>query len=184
MILLNEIVEVLITPHLDVLPTAGEMTTVVGATRGGNERILLVEDDAMVRDQIVRQLEFLGYSIATALDGHDALRLIKGRDTFDLMITDVMMPGGINGWQLGQTIRNIRPSMPVLFISGFSDDAAEKDRRAVSDFLLLRKPFGQRIGRKHPPCIGNQGGGHMTAWRSSKEICRQTFAEFLPTYRA
>ena len=131
-------------PAAPVDATAGEMTTVLGAIRGGNERILLVEDDAMVRDQIVRQLEFLGYSVATAPDGHEALRLINGRDTFDLVITDVMMPGGINGWQLGQTIRDIRPGMPTLFISGFSNDAAEKDRGAVSDFLLLRKPFGQR----------------------------------------
>ncbi len=130
-------------PAAPVDATAAEMTTLRGTIMGGNERILLVEDDAMVRDQIVRQLEFLGYSIVTARDGHEALRLINDCETFDLMITDVMMPGGINGWQLGQAIRDIRPRIPVLFISGFSDDVAEKDRRAVSDFLLLRKPFGQ-----------------------------------------
>ena len=130
-------------PAAPVDATAAEMTTLRGTIMGGNERILLVEDDATVRDQIVRQLEFLGYSIVTARDGHEALRLINDCETFDLMITDVMMPGGINGWQLGQAIRDIRPGMPVLFISGFSDDVAEKDRRAVSDFLLLRKPFGQ-----------------------------------------
>ncbi|MEJ0007048.1 MAG: ATP-binding protein [Steroidobacteraceae bacterium] len=170
-------------PAVPVDATASEMTTVRGTIKGGNERILLVEDDAMVRDQIVRQLEFLGYNIATALDGHDALRLINGCDTFDLMITDVMMPGGINGWQLRQKIRDIRPAMPVLFISGFSDDAAEKDRRAVSDFLLLRK---RRSDRE------NWTKASVVHWqpRRSRDLMAQLegnlppdLAEYLPTYR-
>jgi CheY-like chemotaxis protein len=135
-----------VTLYLPAAPageSVGEATITV-ATIGGNERILLVEDDAMVRDQIARRLEVLGYGVAAAPDGHEALRLINGGDPFDLVITDVMMPGGLNGWQLGQRIRDIRPRIPVLFISGFSDDANEKDSSADAGFHLLRKPFGQR----------------------------------------
>ncbi len=124
--------------------TARDSTTVIVAMIGGQERILLVEDDTMVRDMVGGQLQALGYTVTTAPDGHEALRLINTSDAFDLVITDVMMPGGLNGWQLGQKIRNIRPRMPVLFITGFSEDTPAKNKVALADFHLLRKPFGQR----------------------------------------
>ncbi len=99
----------------------------------------------MVRDLIAGQLQSLGYSVVTAFDANDALqRLTTEHKSFDLVITDVMMPGGINGyWELGQKIRRTRPHIPVLFVTGFSEDAPIMNNIAVADFHLLRKPFGR-----------------------------------------
>lgn len=122
----------------------GDTTTVIIAMIGGTEHILLVEDDVMVRDLIAGQLQSLGYSVVTAFDANDALQRLTEHKSFDLVITDVMMPGGINGWELGQKIRRTRPHIPVLFVTGFSEDAPIMNNIAVADFHLLRKPFGQR----------------------------------------
>ena len=112
-----------------------------GEIRGGTERILLVEDDDLVREHVAKQLTGLGYRVATASNGDEALALFEGDRDFDLLFTDVVMPGGINGRQLAKSILTISPDLPVLFTSGYTENAIVHHGRLDSGVLLLSKPY-------------------------------------------
>jgi PAS domain S-box-containing protein len=108
---------------------------------GGKERILLVEDDPMVREVTRRILIGVGYEVIPAAGPEAALELAaSGVAEFDLLLTDVVMPG-INGPELSKRLRELRPGTPVLFMSGYTDDALSRINLAVSDISLLQKPF-------------------------------------------
>jgi CheY-like chemotaxis protein len=107
---------------------------------GGRETILLVEDDALVRGYAHDQLVGLGYMVLTATNGLEAIEAVRGRADIDLLFTDVVMPGGLNGRELADVVRRIRPNLPVLFTSGYSD-AITHDGRLDADVLLLSKPY-------------------------------------------
>lgn len=102
--------------------------------------VLLVEDDAAVRAALQRMLASNGYSVLTAADGEAAIRLASEVHT-DLVLTDVAMPG-LNGRETAERIRETHPDMPVLFMSGYTDDAVL--RRGLGDRVtpFLQKPFG------------------------------------------
>ena len=108
---------------------------------GGTETILVVEDDAMVRRFVVAQLTALGYRTLTANNGAAALAIVDGGADFDLLFTDVIMPGGINGRQLAEAVRERRPDLKVLFTSGYSENAIIHHGRLDSGVLLLQKPY-------------------------------------------
>jgi signal transduction histidine kinase/DNA-binding NarL/FixJ family response regulator/HAMP domain-containing protein len=108
---------------------------------GGNETILVVEDDAMVRRFVVAQLTALGYRALTANSGAAALAIVDAGTDFDLLFTDVIMPGGINGRQLADAVRERRPGLKVLFTSGYSENAIIHHGRLDSGVLLLQKPY-------------------------------------------
>ena len=91
--------------------------------RGGHETILVVEDDPLVRGQVVAQLGSLGYAIISAEDGPAALALVELGAAFDLLFTDMIMPGGMTGRQLADEVAKRRPSLRVLYTSGYSEDA-------------------------------------------------------------
>ena len=110
----------------------------------GNELILLVEDKMELSAIAARQLTSLGYTVRVAGDGRSALEILHGDDRFDLLFTDVVMPGGMNGYQLAELARQLRPEMAVLFTTGFarapnpgSSDGGEPRR-------LLSKPYHRR----------------------------------------
>jgi signal transduction histidine kinase len=111
------------------------------ARPGRGALILLVEDDPLVRDQVARQLQSLGYGVTTAADGRAALDILAGDETFALLMTDIVMPGGLNGRQLADQARLLRPTLPVLFISGYTDDAIVREGRLGSKASFLPKPF-------------------------------------------
>src|SRR5262249_46181358 len=90
---------------------------------GGSETILVVEGDPLVRDFVVRQLQSLGYRTIAAVHGPEALSRVDGGAAFDLLFTDVIMPGGMNGRQLADEILRRRPGTRVLFTSGYTDHA-------------------------------------------------------------
>ena len=108
---------------------------------GGCEHILLVEDDELVRHHVSRTLTSLGYTVTTAFNGPDALqKLQKGAESFDLLFTDVIMPGGMNGRELVSSALLLRPQLKVLFTSGYtSDDVAMLNLAA--ECQLLSKPY-------------------------------------------
>jgi PAS domain S-box-containing protein len=109
--------------------------------QGGGETILLVEDDAMVRDFVVTQLRSLGYTVVTAASGNAALSEVESGTAFDLLLTDVIMPGGMNGRQLADEVSRRRPGARILYTSGYSEDAIMHHGRLDRGMMLLSKPY-------------------------------------------
>jgi PAS domain S-box-containing protein len=106
----------------------------------GHERVLLVEDDPQVRGAVLVQLRSLGYAVTDVASGQAAIDLLKQGGGFDLMLTDVVMPG-IGGPQLADEIRRGWPAMKLLFMSGYSENAAIAHGRVAADARVLSKPF-------------------------------------------
>jgi PAS domain S-box-containing protein len=108
---------------------------------GGNETILVVEDDPMVRTYVLAQLASLNYKTLSAGNGAEALAIANSGAQFDLLFTDVIMPGKMNGGELADEMAKRRPSLKVLFTSGYTQDAMVHHRRLDSGVLLLAKPY-------------------------------------------
>jgi CheY-like chemotaxis protein len=108
---------------------------------GQHETILVVEDDALVRGYVIAQLGGLGYRTLVASDGAAALALVDQGAEFDLLFTDVIMPGGMNGRQLADAVVARRPGMKVLYTSGYTDDAIVHEGHLDPGVALLRKPY-------------------------------------------
>jgi CheY-like chemotaxis protein len=109
---------------------------------GGNETILVVEDDPLVRRNAVMQLASLGYKTLEASTGADALRLIDGDGGgIALLFTDVVIPGGMNGRQLADAIALKQPAIKVLYTSGYTQNAIVHQGRLDPGVLLLGKPY-------------------------------------------
>ena len=105
----------------------------------GEEVILVVEDNASIRGVVVRQLETLGYHTLLAGSGDEALEIISGGAAVDLLFTDVVMPGALDGRALAKAARRLRPALQVLFTSGFTAAAAAGENDLGSN--LLSKPY-------------------------------------------
>ena len=134
----------------------------VGGLPGGSEHILLVEDDANVRNQAMRILQELGYEV-TAAAGPDAAALIhddlwpeRGPHPVDLILTDVVMPG-MSGVELVRRVRTKREDVPALFMSGYLDPMAEGGTNAGRD-TYLPKPFTRdELARSVRMALGSSG---------------------------
>jgi CheY-like chemotaxis protein len=107
----------------------------------GHERILMVEDDAMVREHASFLLTQLGYSVHCVGNGTEALAVLHDGAVFDLLFTDVIMPGGMNGRQLADAVRALRPQLPVLFTSGYAENAIVHNGRLDRGVNFLHKPY-------------------------------------------
>jgi PAS domain S-box-containing protein len=129
------------------LPRAGEQAAALAEAKPrvpvacGDETILVVEDDAMVLNYVITQLESLGYTTIAAGNGAEALAVVDQGTEFDLLFTDVIMPGGINGSQLAAAILTRRPRTKVLFTSGYTENAIVHHGRLDPGVLLLGKPY-------------------------------------------
>jgi CheY-like chemotaxis protein len=99
-------------------------------------RVLLVEDDELVRRLVEECLDDAGLSVASCRSGEEALRLTADGSHFDLVVTDLVMPGGIGGRELVARLRTSQPKMRVLFISWAADSGAFE-----AGSLVLYKPF-------------------------------------------
>jgi PAS domain S-box-containing protein len=128
-------------PRADAQAEARTAAPPVVPSRGGREVILVVEDDALVRNNVIAQLESLGYTTFAAQDAAEAMALIEGGHPIDLLFTDVVMPGAMNGRQLAEQVVECRPSIKVLYTSGYSEDAVVHHGRLDPDVLLLPKPY-------------------------------------------
>jgi PAS domain S-box-containing protein len=104
-------------------------------------RILLVEDDDMIRSQVERQLRALGHSVTVASDGLEALTLIAASPRFDLLLTDMVMPNGVNGRELAERARAAIPGLRVLLTSGHSEDAILSGAGRHGGDAFLPKPY-------------------------------------------
>jgi CheY-like chemotaxis protein len=103
--------------------------------------VLVVEDDALVRDFAVGQIASLGYTVHAACDGPEALMLADAGLEFDLLFTDVVMPGGMNGRELAREMARRRPTLRVLFTSGYTENAIMHQGRLEPGVALLPKPY-------------------------------------------
>lgn len=110
----------------------------------GDEHILLVEDDVLVRDHVANQLRKLGYTVSSADGAASALEALEKNGAFDLLFTDVVMPGGPNGRELAATAHENWPEMPVLFTSGYTENAIVHHGRLDEGAMLLTKPYRLR----------------------------------------
>jgi PAS domain S-box-containing protein len=107
----------------------------------GAERILTVEDNAEVRRVVVAQLADLGYAAIEAANGETALAILERGEPVDLLFTDVVMPGGFNGYELARAARKLRPELKILHTSGFPKNATQDDSRPSEFNNLLIKPY-------------------------------------------
>ncbi len=114
---------------------------VTAAVEGGHETILVVEDDKLVRDYVLTQLHSLGYVTLDAANAAEALAIVAAGKDFDLLFTDVIMPGAMNGRQLADAVQKTRPGLQVLFTSGYTENAIIHHGRLDSGVLLLAKPY-------------------------------------------
>lgn len=112
-----------------------------GMVEGGSERILVVEDDPMVRDFAAGTLMSLGYSVTCAEDAAEALRLMESDGPFDLAFSDVVMPGPIDGRAMATEIKALYPKLPVVLTTGYAD---VERISATSQFRPLAKPYTRR----------------------------------------
>jgi PAS domain S-box-containing protein len=127
------------------LPTAsGSADAPVPAevpARGAGETILVVEDDALVRGFVIAQLHSLGYRTAEVDDGRAALEYVDSGQPFDLLFTDVVMPGGMTGRQLADKVCRRQPGTKVLYTSGYAENAIVHHGRLDQGVMLLSKPY-------------------------------------------
>jgi|GEM_PF-1196301 PAS domain S-box-containing protein len=107
----------------------------------GNETILLVEDDANVRNFSSHFLQSLGYQVIVAENGATALDILIGRNDINLLFTDIIMAGGIDGSELARRALALRPALKVLYTSGYTDNALLKEGMLDSSENFLAKPY-------------------------------------------
>jgi PAS domain S-box-containing protein len=110
-------------------------------TDAGQGTVLVAEDDPFVRTYAVACLQSFGYRVIEAVDGRDALNKIASGAAVDLLFTDVVMPGGINGWELAETARRVSPNLRVLLTSGYALEALAERGRLPKGAAILNKPY-------------------------------------------
>ncbi len=108
------------------------------------ELILVVEDNAEVRRTAVSQLRDLGYRTLEAINAKEALTQLDGAQEIALIFTDIVMPGGMTGWELGSAVKALRPDLPILYTSGFSESSIQDDRAHAHSRHFLPKPYRKR----------------------------------------
>jgi len=108
---------------------------------GQGETVLVVDDDATVRMLIVEVLGELGYTALEAADGAGGLAILQSARPIDLLVTDVGLPGGLNGRQVADAGRGLRPELKVLFITGYAHNALAWEEQQEPGMHLLTKPF-------------------------------------------
>jgi signal transduction histidine kinase len=144
------------------------------AAASGSETILVVEDDPAVLALAVDTLQGFGYRVTTARNAAGALRRLRGRQAFDMLFSDVVMPGGVSGIELARRARVLRPDLKILLTSGFVGEEAEA---WANEFPMIDKPYepsrlvsrvrtafdgdGQADGREAPvnPAPSGRGRG-------------------------
>jgi CheY-like chemotaxis protein len=112
--------------------------------RARGERVLVVEDDADVRALILWILTSLGYAVREASSARAALEVLESEARVDLLLTDVVLPAGMSGRELAELASQRRPNLPVLYMSGYTEDAVVQRGQLEDSLHFLQKPF--RIG--------------------------------------
>jgi signal transduction histidine kinase len=127
-------------PRCDVATAdEGEDGIGAGSDLRGNETILVVEDEPLVRDVAVEIIQDLGYKVLAAANGVEALELLRGDERVDLLFSDVLMPGGVSGTALAAKARQIRGGLKVLLTSGYP--ARDGAHVGPAEFPMIQKPY-------------------------------------------
>jgi signal transduction histidine kinase/CheY-like chemotaxis protein len=126
-------------PRHDQLPAAdGDDKAAKARAPGGHEIVLVVEDDADVRQLAANILRELGYGVLTAADGIEAVSILRGNEPIDLLFSDIVMPKGLRGDKLASEAKALRPDLRILLTSGYT---AEPAVGIASVVTVLRKPY-------------------------------------------
>jgi CheY-like chemotaxis protein len=128
-------------PRTDLSPDPIEDIDIGAAPTGQRESVLVVEDDPALRVVIVSFLERHNYQVTAAPDGSEALAILDESGPFDLLLSDIILPGEFSGPELANEITRRQPSIKILLMSGYASDAFE-GKSSPSDYVnLLKKPF-------------------------------------------
>ena len=119
------------------------------AVRQGEELILVVDDEVGLLDLAEETLKKQGYEVVTATNGNEALERLQEHTDIDFLFSDVVMPGGINGYQLAEKALDISSSLKVLLTSGFTSTKGLPEKTTRTNFELLQKPYSQIDMLKH-----------------------------------
>jgi PAS domain S-box-containing protein len=122
------------------LPGAGPEAA-IAASEHANARVLVVDDEPTVRMLVVDALAELGYACLEAPDGAAGLRILEADSGVDLLITDVGLPGGLNGRQVAEAARKMQPDLKILFITGYAENAVLNHGHVERGMEVLTKPF-------------------------------------------
>ncbi|MBR1210875.1 ATP-binding protein [Bradyrhizobium sp. JYMT SZCCT0180] len=128
-------------PQAAGVPVALAAEAGIAGNEHGDESILIVEDDALVREYVVAQISRFGYHTQAAGNAAEALAIIDRPERIDLLFTDVIIPGGLNGRQLATEALKRRPGLKVLYTSGYTENAIVHHGRLDAGVLLLPKPY-------------------------------------------
>lgn len=133
----------LFIPHTEMVspaPVLNDIETPV-LVQNSQQTILVVEDNDLVRQYAVSQLRDAGYQVLAAADGHQALNWLASAQQIDLLFTDVLMPGGVTGYELAQQAQQLRKNLPVLYTSGYTENAFTEEPGQNSSVAILNKPY-------------------------------------------
>jgi two-component system cell cycle sensor histidine kinase/response regulator CckA len=113
---------------------------------GGGERILVAEDDEAVRNVVATILRRQGYGVLEADSGTTARQIwLKESGGFDLLLTDMVMTGGVTGLELAEGLRAEKPGLKVVLMSGYSSQLVSSDEAAFKQLAFLKKPFSPQL---------------------------------------
>ena len=129
-------------PRADAGPAMAGEIVAQPASAPGSARILLVEDDRSVADATQDLLHNMGFDTRWAGDGTAALAFVESDPNLALVLSDVVMPGGVSGLDLARTLRDRRPELPVLLTTGYSSYASEV---VAEGFALIEKPYRREV---------------------------------------
>lgn len=133
----------LFLPHTDHLSPAAILHDIEApvSIQNSQQTILVVEDNDLVRQYAISQLRDAGYQVLAAADGHQALNWLASVQQIDLLFTDVLMPGGLSGYELAQQAKQLRKNLPVLYTSGYTEKALTDEEMQNGSIAILNKPY-------------------------------------------
>jgi signal transduction histidine kinase/ActR/RegA family two-component response regulator len=134
------------------------------ATERRRETILVVDDDELVRRSVIAQMKSLGYSTIEAASPAEALKLVAGVEPFDLLFSDVVMPGPIDGVELARQAREQRPDLKVMLTSGYPDlKTAHSSEESYVQWRILKKPYRRsELQQALAEMLGTQDDGEVS----------------------
>lgn len=107
------------------------------------ETILVVEDNPEVRELTMQRVEGLGYVVCEAENGTAAIELLQNGEHVDLILSDIVMTGGLSGYDLARWVKTEKPEIPVVLTTGYAEEETKKDPAGLVDAPILRKPYGR-----------------------------------------
>ncbi len=134
-------VEVYLPGHRVPAAPRPRRATVEEVPRGDGERVLIVEDDPQVRALTAKLVQGLGYPVEVAAGAEEALECLAARPDIAVLLSDVVLPGGTNGFELADLARRTVPNLPVVFVSGYPADALQRTAHADRAKAVLHKPY-------------------------------------------